>query len=472
MQIIDREVISMHNFFPVSAVTKRVKDYLAPAMAAEFWVRGELYNVSNRGGHFYGSLIETDASGRTVAKVEIRLWSGQYQSIRRKFQQANMELKMTSGMQYGFLCKLTFHNIYGLALEIRDADPQFNLGEMERRRLEIINKLKAQHRFEMNKQRPLTFLPQKIGLVTSGSSAAYSDFMKTLNSSPWGFIIYLADARMQGDATEDTVLKAMQALARLDLDLVVITRGGGSKSDLYSLDNLKIALAISEYPIPVWTGIGHEIDTSVLDYVAHTSFKTPTAVAEHLVARYDTLKVNLDNYQDRLYYHWQKEYTRNLEIISQAASLLKSVPRYYLQQLNSRLNQTASHLQDTTLQRLKRWSLLLNSFMHKLRSSPDARLLQYALRLQYQMSSFKLFKYIGLLNEESRKIKDYRQLLKANDPLNNLRKGYTIVYDQQKKIVRSVHALSADSEITTRFADGEVSSKVNVIKENKNDPED
>jgi len=462
----------MHNFFPVSAVTKRIKDYLAPAMAAEFWVRGELYNVSNRGGHYYGSLIETDTSGRTVAKVEIRLWSGQYQSIKRKFQQAGMELKMTSGMQYGFLCKLTFHNVYGLALEIKDADPQFNLGEMERRRQEIINKLKSENRFEMNKQVPLTFLPQKIGLITSGSSAAYSDFMKTLNSSPWGFIIYLADARMQGDATEDTVLKALEVLRQLDLDLVIITRGGGSKSDLYSLDNLKIALAISEYPIPVWTGIGHEIDTSVLDYVAHTSFKTPTAVAEHLVARYDTLKVNLDNFQDRLYYHWKKEYNRNNEAISQAMNLLKSAPRYYLQQLNSRLNQTASRLQDTTLMRLKRWSLLLNSFIHKLRSYPDSRLQQFAIKLQYQVSSFQLFKYIGLINEQSRKLKDYRRLLKANDPLNNLKKGYTIVYDQQKKIIRSVHDISTESEITTRFSDGEISSKVNNIKENKNDKTD
>jgi len=462
----------MHNFFPVSAITKRIKDYLAPAMAAEFWVRGELYNVSNRGGHYYGSLIETDASGRTVAKVEIRLWSGQFQSIRRKFQQAGMELKMTSGMQYGFLCKLTFHNVYGLALEIKDADPQFNLGEMERRRQEIINKLKSENRFEMNKQVPLTFLPQKIGLITSGSSAAYSDFMKTVNSSPWGFIIYLADARMQGDATEETVLKALDVLRQLDLDLVVITRGGGSKSDLYSLDNLKIALAISEYPLPVWTGIGHEIDTSVLDYVAHTSFKTPTAVAEHLVARYDTLKVNLDNFQDRLYYHWQKEYNRNKEAISQAASSMKSAPRNYLQQLNSRLNQTAGRLQDTTLMRLKRWSLLVNSFIHKLRSYPENSLQQFALKLQYQVSSFQLFKYIGLINEQSRKLKDYRRLLKANDPLTNLKKGYTIVYDQQKKIIRSVRDISAESEITTRFSDGEISSKVNNIKENKNDKAD
>lgn len=462
----------MQNFFPVSAVTKRIKDYLAPAMAAEFWVRGELYNVSNRGGHYYGSLIETDTSGRTVAKVEIRLWSSQYQSIKRKFQLAGMEMKMTSGMQYGFLCKLTFHNVYGLALEIRDADPQFNLGEMERRRQEIINKLKSENRFEMNKQVPLTFLPQKIGLITSGSSAAYSDFMKTLNSSPWGFIIYLADARMQGDATEETVLKAMEVLRQLDLDLVVITRGGGSKSDLYSLDNLKIALAISEYPIPVWTGIGHEIDTSVLDYVAHTSFKTPTAVAEHLVAMYDTIKVNLDNFQDRLYYHWQKEFNRNSDVISQAMNLLKTAPRYYLQQLNSQLNQTASRLQDNTLMRLKRWSLLLNSNIHKLRSYPDSRLQQFAIKLEYQVSSFQLFKYIGLITEQSRKLKDYQRLLKANDPINNLKKGYTIVYDQQKKIIRSVRDISAESQITTRFSDGEISSKVNNIKENKNDKAD
>ncbi len=459
----------MQNFYPVSAVTKRIKDYLAPALAAKFWVRGELYNVPSRGGHYYGSLIETDAAGITVAKIEIRMWGSQFQAIHRKFQQANMELKMTNGMQYGFLCALTFHNIYGLALEIHDADPQFNLGEMERRRQEIINRLKAEGRFELNKKRILPFLPQRIGLITSGSSAAYSDFMKTLNASPWGFVIYLADARMQGDATEESILNALQVLSRLKLDLVIITRGGGSKSDLYSLDNLKIALAVSEYPIPVLTGIGHEIDTSVLDYVAHTSFKTPTAVAENLVARYDNLKVNLDNYQDRLYYHWKKETARNEEALSQAAGLLKSAPRFYLQQLISRLNQSGSRLQDATLHKLKGWHLLLNTFGHKLRTAPEAKLQQNLMKLQYQVSSFQLFKYIGLIYEKARILKDYQRLLKANDPLNNLKKGYTIVYDMNKKIIRSISGISKDSEITTLFFDGEITSKVDIIKEKTND---
>jgi exodeoxyribonuclease VII large subunit len=457
----------MHNFFQVSAVTKRVKDYLSPALSAEFWVRGELYNVSNRGGHFYGSLIETNKAGSTIAKIEIRLWSGQYHKISRKFQQNNMQFKMTGGMEYGFLCTLTYHNVYGLALEIRDADPQFNLGEMERRRLEILQKLKEENRFEQNKKKRLVFIPQKIGLITSGSSAAYSDFMKTLNTSAWGFIIYLADARMQGDATEESVLRALKILSKLDLDLVVITRGGGSKSDLYSLDNLKIAIAISDYHIPVWTGIGHETDTSVLDHVAHTSFKTPTAIAEHLVARYDNLKISLDNYRDRIYYHWQKEIDKNHKALLQADNLLKSAPRYFLQQLKAKLNMSGGKLQDGTLKRLNAWQYLINSCGHKLSTAPEARVKNYLMKLQFQVSSFQLFKYIGLINEKSRILKDYQRLLKANDPLNNLKKGYSIVYNKDKEMIRSITGITKDSEITTRFFDGEITSKVEIIKENK-----
>jgi exodeoxyribonuclease VII large subunit len=340
---------------------------------------------------------------------------------------------------------------------------------MERRRQAIIKQLQSEGRFEMNKRLRVPFLPQKIGLITSSASAAYNDFMKTLNTSPWGFIIYLADARMQGEATESTVLKGLQALRKLDLDLVVLTRGGGSKSDLYSLDNLKIAKVISEYPFPVWTGIGHEIDTSVLDYVAHTSYKTPTAVAEHLVAKFDTLKVNLDNNQDRLYYHWQKEIKRHQELLKQSAGLLINAPRFYIQQLNSELNRSAGNLRNSTVQKVKRWHLHLNSFYHKLSASPQNRLQEYFLKLGYVSSSFQLFKYIGLINEQNRILNDYKRLLKANDPVNNLKKGYTIVYDQRKKILRSIADIQKESVVTTRFFDGEITSKVNEIKENNND---
>lgn len=454
-------------FFPVSAVTKRIKEYLAPGMDKEFWVRGELYNVSERGGHYYAALIETDKSGRTVARIEVRLWQGVYQNINRKFRQSGLQLKMENGLQYGFLCRLTYHDTYGLALEIRDADPSLNLGEMERRRQEIIARLKNEGRFELNKRCPLPFLPQRIGLITSGSSAAYNDFMKTLNTAPWGFQVFLADARMQGDATETSILKGLQVLSRLDIDLVIITRGGGSKSDLYSLDNLAIALAISEYAIPVWTAIGHEIDTSVLDYVAHTSFKTPTAVAENLVARYENLKMNLDNFQDRLHFHWQKELRRQFDLLSRAVEMLKTFPKMNLQKNRSRISEQAHNLRNKTSIRINQAKLALQVTQQKLRSAPDGQLQKLKLDLGYCISSFQLFKYIGLLTEQKRQLKEYGKLMRAHDPVNNLKKGYSLVYDQQHKLVKSVHELKENAELITRFNDGEIKSTVSQILEDK-----
>jgi len=458
----------MPRFFPVSAVTKRIKEYLAPAIEKEFWVKGELYNVSERGGHYYAALIETDPSGKTVARLDVRLWRGVYQQISHKFQKSGMKLKMENGLQYGFLCRLSFHNIFGIALEIRDADPNFNLGEMERRRQEILAQLKRERRFELNKQKKLPFLPQRIGLITSGSSAAYSDFMKTLNFSNWGFQVFLADARMQGDATEITVLKGLAVLQKLDIDLVVITRGGGSKSDLYSLDNLKIALAISEYPIPVWTGIGHEIDISVLDYVAHTSFKTPTAVAEDLVARCLNLSVNLDNFQDRLKFHWQKELQRRHDFLKQALEMLKTYPKIYLQKNENRLSVLAHNLRNKTTHRINSFRLNIQSSQQKLVSLPNAMLQKLRLDLGYSRSSFQLFKYVGLITEQKRQLKEKGKLLRAHDPINNLKKGYSLVYDKKHKLVKSIHELKENTELTTRFMDGEITSRVSQIMEDTN----
>lgn len=457
----------MSHFFPVSAVTKRIKDYLSPAADKEFWVRGELFNVSSRGGHFYASLIETSKSGKMLAKIDIRLWQRVYQQIDAKFRRAGIEMKMENGMQYGFLCRLNFHNIYGIALEVRDADPSFNLGEMERRRLEILSILKKENRFELNKKRILPFLPQKIGLITSGSSAAYSDFMKTLNTSQWGFRVFLADARMQGDATETTVMKALDALKHLDLDIVVITRGGGSRSDLYSLDNLKIARAVSEYHIPVWTGIGHEIDTSVLDMVAHTSFKTPTAVAEDLVSRCDNLQINLDNYADRLIYVWQKSLKEQRDFVAQALEYLKKQPQKLIAQNKLQLKNLAHLVRNHTSRRIHKFRLNLHTTNKILKTYPIKFLQTRRADVQYLMRSFQLFKYIGMISEQKRSLKEYGKIIRAHDPVNNLKRGYSLVYNSEHKIVHSIKELKKDIEFYTRLHDGEIKSKISQIKEDK-----
>jgi exodeoxyribonuclease VII large subunit len=263
-------------FFSVLAVTTRIQEILQPAIGKQFWVKAEISSGRERGGHFYCNLIETGDNGKIVAQLNCRIWRQSFDKIKAKFKQHNLTPDFSDGNIAGSKCSLSYHPQWGISLDVTDADTSFALGELELRKQAILERLKNEDLFEPNKLLSVPFLPIRIGLITSTGSAACQDFLETIRKSDFGFQILLADATVQGDNTEKTVLKALTILEQLQPDLVVIVRGGGSKTDLSYLDNETVARKIASYQFPVWTGIGHEIDTSVLDYVANRCFKTPT----------------------------------------------------------------------------------------------------------------------------------------------------------------------------------------------------
>jgi exodeoxyribonuclease VII large subunit len=291
-------------FFSLSAVTHRIQQILQPAIGKCFWVKAEIASGRERGGSFYCDLVETNGQGQIIAQMRCTIWSRDLASIRQKFADCNLSLTLDNGSLVGFQCALQYNPKFGLSLCVTDADPTVALGALEIKKQQILEQLEKEGLFALNKAVALPALPHRIGLVTSAGSAAYNDFVKTLALSGYGFIILLADAVVQGERTQASVLKALDSLERLKPDLVVVVRGGGSKTDLFYLDNESIARAIAACKHPVWTGIGHEIDTSVLDYVANRAFKTPTAVAEELVSRFKEMAAHLEEAQNRFRTTW------------------------------------------------------------------------------------------------------------------------------------------------------------------------
>lgn len=292
-------------FYPLSKITARIGQMLQPALGKQFWVKGEIASGREKGGCFYCDLVESNSHGKIIAKIQCTIWSSDLFSIRSKFKTMNIPLKLDNGTQVGVLCSIQYHNHYGLSLKVLDADPSFAFGELELRKRRLIQQLEKEGLFQLNKQIAVPCFTQRIGLVTSKGCAAYTDFITTLTASSFGFCVYLADSSMQGVRVESDVLRGLHHLERLDPDIVVIIRGGGAKTDLYYMDSEKIARRIASYPIPVWTGIGHEIDISVLDYVANRYYKTPTAVAEELVARLTAIERFVDEGQSRLKSYFQ-----------------------------------------------------------------------------------------------------------------------------------------------------------------------
>jgi exodeoxyribonuclease VII large subunit len=224
--------------------------------------------------------------------------------------------------------------------------------------------------FIPNKDRVVPLLPLKLGLITSSGSAAYNDFIQTLTASGYGFKVYLADAMMQGDQTERSVLRGLDALARLDVELVLIVRGGGSKTDLYFLDNEAIARRIAGYPKPVWTGIGHEIDTSILDYVANKAFKTPTAAAEELVARYVQMRRQLDEAANTLKTVWAYRWKSDRDYLARAVIGIQQGPRKLLDVTASGLREQMQELRLRVQGRLSTEQIGIERRTAKLRSQP------------------------------------------------------------------------------------------------------
>jgi len=270
--------------YSVSALCEEVRDLLQQAYS-EVWVVGEVNRVrEHRSGHFYFELIEKGEDDQITAKLEAVAWRNDYRRIRQVL--ADSEQKITEGQEIRCRGRLDFYPPFGrLQFVVREVDPVFTLGLMARRRQETLAALAKAGLLERNRGLRLVDLPLRVGLVTSHESAAYHDFLSTLRESGYGFEVFFVHAAVQGRDAEREIVSALRWLRSGEIDCLVLIRGGGSRADLAVFDSRKVAAAIAEFPTPVLTGLGHEIDQAIADLTAHSAFKTPTKVAEFLVER-------------------------------------------------------------------------------------------------------------------------------------------------------------------------------------------
>lgn len=251
------------------------------------WVTAELSDVRVSGGHCYMELIEKDEfSGQVIAKMRAMIWSSAYRILQRKFI-AGTGNAIQSGMKVMVKGSANHHNVYGLSFIISDIDPAYTLGDIERQRREILDRLSREGVLDYNRSLAFPEVPQKIAVISAAGAAGYGDFSDHLVSSPEGFKFYpmLIPAVMQGERTAASVLEALDFVeSTIDFwDCVVIIRGGGATTDMHGFDNYELARRVAEFPIPIVVGIGHERDRNVLDEIACRRCKTPTAVADFLV---------------------------------------------------------------------------------------------------------------------------------------------------------------------------------------------
>lgn len=404
------------SLYDLNALVRRSLEQCLPD---EYWVQAELSDVrTNSTGHCYLEFIQKDPrSNNLIAKARGTIWTNVYRLLKPYFEESTGQA-FVSGIKVLVQVTVSFHELYGYSLTVQDIDPTYTLGDMARRRREILKQLEEEGVLTLNKELEMPVLPQRIAVVSSPTAAGYGDFCHQLKNNSRGFFFHteLFPALMQGDRVEESVLSALDAILNRqeDFDAVVIIRGGGATSDLSGFDTYLLAAACAQFPLPIITGIGHERDDTVLDSVAHTRVKTPTAAAEYLINCMDLA-------------------ADELEVL---VSQLHGSVRFRLTEEHRKLISYRNRIPSAVVRRVSDAKLAL------LTTRKD-------ISLAVQTS----------LSRQRHRLELLQQRLADASPEKMLARGYSITL-KDGKVVKNAAMLNEEDEIITRFYRGEVASVI------------
>lgn len=404
------------SLYDLNALVRRSLEQCLPD---EYWVQAELSDVrTNSTGHCYLEFIQKDPrSNNLIAKARGTIWANVYRLLKPYFEESTGQA-FVSGIRVLVQVTVSFHELYGYSLTVQDIDPTYTLGDMARRRREILKQLEEEGVLTLNKELEMPVLPQRIAVVSSPTAAGYGDFCHQLKNNSRGFFFHteLFPALMQGDRVEESVLSALDAILNRqeDFDAVVIIRGGGATSDLSVFDTYLLAAACAQFPLPIITGIGHERDDTVLDSVAHTRVKTPTAAAEYLINCMDLA-------------------ADELEVL-------------------------ISQLHESVRSRLTEEHRKLISYRNRIPSAVVRRVSDAKLALLTTRKDISLAVQT-LLSRQRHRLELLQQRLADASPEKMLARGYSITL-KDGKVVKNGDVLQLNDEIVTRLYQGEIVSIV------------
>ena len=428
-----------------------VREVIECEMPNEYWVEAELSECRESRGHCYMELIQKDEQNATpIAKASAKCWASKWMIVRPYFERTTGQ-QLHAGMKVLLKVYPQFHEAYGFSWIVTDIDPTYTLGDMARKRQEIIRQLKDQGIFDLQKELHLPLFCQRIAVISSQTAAGYGDFCNQLSDNPYGFKFQtrLFPAIMQGEGVEQSIIAALERIFSEysdfsdhsentvpPFDCVVIIRGGGATSDMSGFDTLALAENVANFPLPIITGIGHDRDESILDMVSHTRVKTPTAAATLLIDHLKIVHDAINNAQESItLFTRQKLSTLN----SQLSTLQEMLPKLFtivktrqeacIESLYMRI---LSCIRETVISSLGK----INAFETRLPILTDRRLMTEKHRLQ-------------LMEEKAKNL----------DPTLLLQRGYSIT-TKNGKVVRYVEELQIGDDLETHLANGTVHSIV------------
>jgi exodeoxyribonuclease VII large subunit len=475
----------MNERLSLSELNGEVKTVLSANFTAPVWVIGEISEINvHSNGHCYLMLIEKGTSeDRIIAQARATIWSYTFRMLKPFFETTTGQ-QLTEGIKVLLQVSVEFHELYGFSLNVRNIDPTYTMGDQARKRRDIIKRLTDEGVLTMNKELDLPLVPQKIAIISSPNAAGYEDFMEQLTANTYGFHFYtrLFPAIMQGNQSEQSIVDALDRIYPYEdfFDLVVIIRGGGSQADLSCFDNYNVAYNVTQFPLPVLTGIGHEKDDSIVDLVAHTRLKTPTAVAGFIIdgvvafaGRIDLLeKQAVQMVENLLSDEKNRIEILTREISMQVRELLDSKRNELMEKSWKSRQEIKLSLQNKEHQlakKLQRIRFLAERYLF-IRNQKILQAENFAQgsfsravnirkqRLNGYLQKIRTLSHRKLENEKHKiEIADHKRMM--TDPGAILKRGFTIT-TFEGKLVKDIALLKNGHSIKTHFYDGSVISKI------------
>ncbi|MEA2105188.1 MAG: exodeoxyribonuclease VII large subunit [Bacteroidota bacterium] len=430
------------------------------------WVVAEISELKiNRSGHCYLELIEKDAINENIiAKSRATIWAFTFRMLKPYFESVTGH-ELASGLKILIRVTVEFHALYGFSLNITDIDPNYTLGDLAQKKAETLRKLEEDGIVHMNKELEFPIVPQKIAVISSETAAGYQDFMHQLTNNKYGYKYYikLFPSLMQGLQAEESIIDALERIFKNEhfFDIVVLIRGGGSQADLNCFNNYLLAANVAQYPIPVLTGIGHDKDESIVDIVAYQKLKTPTAVAEYIIEKTLAFEQMIDFYKERIYdiaidfIHHQK--TK----LIQSSTIFIPITKNILDKQNNKFALLQEKFKNSATQLIHKKKNTINRYISTIQHTTTKSLLS----ANENITFFKK----TLITESKHTLKNHNSLLNnfenkvtLLDPTNILKRGYSITFNENQKIIKKIQQININDEVITKLFDGKFRSTVTI----------
>jgi len=428
----------------ISQLTEQIKLVLENELQPVYWVVGELADFRQAPqGHVYFELVEKQGN-QILAKIRSNLWQFTYRSVAAKFE-AVTGTSLKNGMKVLAQVTVSYHPVFGLSVNVKDIDPSFSLGERARVRQETIDRLTREGLIRLNSQQPIPSVIQRIAVISSATAAGYGDFVNQLEHNPFGYRVHhqLFNSLMQGNEAVSSLLAALDSVEKKNrtspFDALVIIRGGGAQLDLDCFDDYRLASTIAKFPLPVFTGIGHERDETIADLVAHTRLKTPTAVAEFLLSGF-------------------REFEENLGL---ALQRLDRATRIKLREEDQKINHLAIRARSVASTKLSLENEKVKTLFKRIEQAAKSVTRQSLNELDaVEKNLSKAFD--RFVKNQDEKLHHLEVLIKQQDPVGLLKKGYTRTESQGKPI--HLLDLKPGDELITHTSAQKISSTLTKIE--------